>query len=787
MSARALIIAIEDYPLATQLANQLPGTNDGAVAFAEWLEINKQIFPKGHMNYDPASFFCCSSPAMSFNTHGTSASEIIRALQALHRAAADNCTELYCYLAGHGFNYPRTETVQEDIFVASEFVDTATGGRECFKLEELMSLLRMTMGPGDHFYFWDACRTEVDFGTVGVGSLGQMFPKSNLGSAGRAVLFSVEQGVAARTNSGFSKHLIKGLNGAGRAKGWRDDGGLYVTFDRLWPYVESQMKRAVSHHIGDSDGIILKVDPVPPTECRIRIEGADTEHRFTCRIELRGMLVTEEPFKGATQTIVLQSPENYSVTVRSDDVAIVRVTPPPQDRTVDLFEPAEVVYEVIPVGLESVTASPSWPEEVAVQIDGAPNTTIKITGPHGDLAGAGFESLATSLAPGEYRIQLREAGELVGDDTITIEPGGPQNIKPSLLPRSSVHKAIQSKLGQPEAREITFSETLEFSTGDSDLGLWLAYLGASRILTPPKSFSKLSQVSLKSDFSHLPEEKSAIYILHALPELRGPFAIGIGAQPEWVEMTEVAGIPQFFEASLTVSPGHHLLSYQPFGGVPLSLATHVLPGRVTLLTLTPNTGVMPFRLLQYLLPIWSRSNELHPETAKRITSEPLKVMRLLTQIQRLYAREESVWREFGAVSGSGDVAGKQLYLEMTGGDWVDPVGTILAANDLLRLGALNAKSKFASSEQRLRAMIHHLREHFIDLPDTQALCKAIGEPYRVPDSVPLLADSLAAFSSDEQRTFAPISNGRRLFNTPWLAWAGVVEPCYATNLLSDVR
>src|SRR5690606_21534817 len=124
-----------------------------------------------------------------------------------------------------------------------------TGGGACLKLGEIISLLASVLGPGTHYYFFDACRTEIPFGAVRPVDTGLALPRSQLGFAGNAVLFSVEQGLAARTDSGFSKHLVDGLNGRGRAKGWYND-ELYVKFDLVWKYVEAQSRRRLSQRIG---------------------------------------------------------------------------------------------------------------------------------------------------------------------------------------------------------------------------------------------------------------------------------------------------------------------------------------------------------------------------------------------------------------------------------------------------------------------------------------------------------------------------------------------------------
>ena len=230
MPTRALIVAIEDYPRAAGLANSLPGTRAAAEAFRNWLIEKKKL--------DPRDIFACIE-GVAWRTAGTSRREIIDEIVRLRDAGRDDTEELYFYYSGHGFSYPRSEWQATDILVAADFVSLAVSGDACMKLQEVLEKLCVAMGPGMHYSFIDACRTEVPWGSVEPLPMGVVFTPSELGRASRSVLFSVVQGLAARTASDFSKYLIAGLNGLGRAKGW-SGGSLWVQFDLLCQYLRGR-------------------------------------------------------------------------------------------------------------------------------------------------------------------------------------------------------------------------------------------------------------------------------------------------------------------------------------------------------------------------------------------------------------------------------------------------------------------------------------------------------------------------------------------------------------------
>jgi hypothetical protein len=147
-------------------------------------------------------------------------------------------------------------------------------------------------------------------------------------------------------------------------------------------------------------------------------------------------------------------------------------------------------------------------------------------------------------------------------------------------------------------------------------------------------------------------------------------------------------------------------------------------------------------------------------------------------IERLFSHDRSLSNAFGEGAATRDLESKGHYNALISSQWLDPIGSLFVAHDLLRRGVLNPKSKLAHFRQDLSMMIDQLRQRFGTIPDVEALAKANGQPWSVPTSAPLLADSLTWFSLNEQRQFMPYSHELRYFGTPWISWINAVEPYF---------
>jgi hypothetical protein len=786
MAVRALIVAIEKYPKASGLATELPGTNDAARSFCKWLAEKKGVAPKGSPGYNPRTFFCCAAKDVEFRTHGTTRDQIVRALESLEKAAKEDLAsgtaateELYCFFSGHGICYPRNETVQDDLFIASDFINMKKSGAACVKVTELIDLLRPALGPGDHYYFFDYCRTEVKFGEITPTGLGVLFDRVQAEFPGQAILFSVAQGMPARTDSGFAKHLVDGLSGKGRAKGWyRED--LYVKFDFLRDYLKRATKQTVDGQLGSGDGLILKVEPIPAEPCRIRVQDAAPSDRFRFEITRRHQPILGGEFDGAEHTVTVDLPGDYQVEVTHPEATVERVKPPAA-ALVDLYDPAEVLFRKLPEGLESF--STPLPAEGILNVRGAPNTAIRLRSAQ-DIGGVSEvfagDSLSRSLLPGDYVVEIEEAGQPLARQTVSVTAGRTVEADPLAGPSSALRERLLEFFPR-DGHSVDFSESLGGTTADRDIGLWLSLIAASRVVGREggREFSKLGKVPLKANFEAVRPGRAALFVLAGFEGLSGPYAIGVGKDPEWTEMTPVDGVEGLYEFAIEVEPGPKLVSFQRKGGPWVTLSTYALANRASLYALSNGGGLAPLDLYQFLLPIHALSDALPLELRWRVDLiPPLRTTRFIVNVERLFARDHSITRIIDPASAPIDAELRHQYDDLIDAKWLDPVASLIAANDLLRRGVTGARPDLAGYRRVLETMVVNFRLYFEGIPDAEALAKATGAPWKLPTAPPLLADSLTAFNREEQQAFMPFSNDRRQFGIPWVAWVGAVKPFF---------
>lgn len=348
MATRGLIIAIEKYGHSYSLARELPGTNADADLFRQWLIEKKQV--------TPADIFCCAGPECAWRTTGPTRPEIIETLAQLVTTGQDKTEELYVFFSGHGFAYDEAWAQRRDVLVAANFVDLDSSGDACLKLqEEIQPRLASALGPGVHYYFVDACRTAVAEGDIQVLGLGRKFSKSQLGLPSWYTIYSTRQGQAARVNSGFTRSLVDGLSGIGRAKGWRGP-KMYVIFDLLCEFLQQKIKtqKVDSDRRGNGNGgLILELSPVPKYACTVRVENASPTDSFELKIRDIKENTRKVPFIGAEYTLELLPDDYYcelaqvvppTSTSRLSD-SIIQVAPPAKF-PLDLYEPCTVAFEL---------------------------------------------------------------------------------------------------------------------------------------------------------------------------------------------------------------------------------------------------------------------------------------------------------------------------------------------------------------------------------------------------------------------------------------------------------
>jgi hypothetical protein len=754
MTVRALIIAIEDYNGALP---SLPGTNVAAEEFRRWLMEKKGV--------DPQAIQACIADSYSWRTAGTTSGEIIAELKKLRNVGADSMEELYFFFSGHGFSSPVSPDRDVDVLVASDFEDDDTG-RACLSLEEIKEKLYRSLGPGSHYYFIDACRnpvTEIQFTGTGLKS-----NPSELGTPTVFRMFSTPQGAVAKTQSGFARALIQGLNGSGIAKDWRGR-RMWVLFDRLCDFVKAQVRGQDIDAIkeGIAAGQILEVVPIPEYNCEVIVANASGGDTFTIEIDDLNKNLVRTTFTGPRHTVKLK-PFDYYVKVSHHSDVVVQTHPPSSDEPISLFDNTEIRFEKKQPGPGTTflvdlnrAASPAG-ELSGIKIIGGPDTDIHLENLSTGEVRLTREALDESVNPGRYALRMKERGVTLDKRNLNLKPGRSLEVDLLKRPKSRVRQNILKAVSQTAgARLVMFSEQLGPIT-NWDLGLWLSLIGASRIVAAPGQYSKLVNLPL-ADFVDIQPSESVIYLLAGFERTKGTFGVGAheGIEVEWQKLAKVKDLSGVYQYKQRTQPGPQLLSIKLPDRPPLTFASYGLPNRATFLVFTEDAGGH-INLHQYLLPLHHLVGEFDPSVSAELSHNPLDVVRTMFLAQKQFAKK----RPIGADAG-GPV---QDWISLIYGKWLDPVMAFIGGYELIRRGFLQKEKSF------LEIMVQNLRRYFADIPDTEAIAKLIGlNDWRLPAAAPLLLEGVLAFDDAEEGQILPLPPNRLHYGSPWTTWRGAVN------------
>jgi Caspase domain len=753
MTTWALIVAVENYPkLASGWARQLPGTNQAGRDFRDWVMQVKKV---------PASnVIGCAEAASSWRTTGNTRQEIVDAFTNLVTRARDQANEVYIFFSGHGIDFAEDPYEPAmDLLIGSEFSDPSTSGGACLPVQEIKEKLRMALGPGRHFYFIDACRNPLGKTEISPANLGVVWGRSTLGNATTFVLFSTAPGDVAKVNSGFDKVLLSGLKGSARAKAWIG-GKMYVTFDNLLLYLQRALKKddleleKRGPLAANSD--IVELIPIPTSRCDLEVIGARPADRFTLNVEdLRNGLRPPIPFVGS-QTTVSFFPEDYLFRlINAAGEGVPQIAPPPDPAGVDLYEDRKVQFQIGPaVGL------PPQPPLGA----SARNSNVRISGPSGtevslqDLASGATKTLRvqdlqlnTSLEPGRYKVQLRDGNFKLRSERFDVSAGATVDLDLSPKPSRGAQRSIARTLPN-DGMSIHFSETLN-NVPDWDLSLWLALLGASRILAPRDMFSKLQSIALET-FADATPGQSIVYILAGELEGTEAAACGVGREPRAQPMQPVLDVPGLFQIKLEFPPGPLLVTYSAGSAPTTTIATYGLPNRATLLTFARDekTGQ---QIQQFILPIYSLNNQLSDRELEYLQYQmPLPMLRYMSTAQRLFALQ-------APIEGHTHRGSDNYWFDLLYGKWLDPVMALIACYELIRRGA--AKSQ----KPAMQEVLGNMRKYFPGFADTEVIAMLVGEPYVRPTTAPLLMDGFIALGATD---ILPLGEAGLDFSSIWTSW-----------------
>lgn len=741
-----VIIAIEQYPPNGSLPDRLAGTKTTADAFRQWLVDIKGV--------DPANIVECISdtqPALQ-----TTKREIVRKLKEIQLAWQNRVSELYVFISGHGVLQDQTAQSM-DYLLTSEFADFDIDGNASIPLQEVQKKLRESLGPGEHYYFIDFCRTVAPEEQISLTGTGMTLSKSNIGAASYYTLFSVRAGAMADVQSGFGAALVEGLKGTGRAKQWVQQPAvaLYVTFDALLKFVQTRVAPQVidSDRKGLGEGRILLIQPVVDSECSIEVVDAGPAEQFELTVaDPKQRPLHTLTFTGPKYKLPLK-PDDYEIAVASGGTPLKRIDPPPPAAP-DLFDSRVVKF----VKRASVSASPAA-ATVDFDFPSVANARIIARG------GADLDSLVMSsprsieLAPGDYTFEMVERGVVTERITRSIAPGKKRAaVRLGRPARSRAHDSIRKVVkatdgeGARDPRLLDFSESLGGPIANQDLTLWLTLLGASRIIRDTGEFQKLRDLKLTA-FHDVAPGASPTYVIAGFEGKTSAVTVSSPAV-EATNLTRVKSLSHVVHARVDTPPGPALLTLAfAEAKKEITLASHALPNRVTLVVVVHGKDGRWY-VRQLLLPLWSHRALMPVQVRNSIEQvESLRTVHASVQAQTQFTRELDVQQALQSEMGDWP---KLLY-----GKWLDPIMSLIACYELIRRGR--------RKEASLPTVLRNLRENFPGLADTEAVARLAGHKWTMPAGVPIFLDGAMAMPEllEEQRGAQILD-----YRAPWTMWIG---------------
>jgi len=705
-----LIIAIEQYDPAGKIPAKLEGTAKAANEFKRWLLTKKAV-----ASADIAECITSGWPA-----EATTRDAIFNTLRTIIRDWQNKVSELYVFIAGHGLSQRQLPWLSSDYLLTSDFRDFDDGSK-CIPLQEMRTKLWMSLGPGEHYYFIDVCRTQAPSEDIELTNLGLKPKPSALGTPAYSTLFSVHDGGAAAVDSGFGGALLDGLAGRGRAKQWSNS-QLAVTFTSLKDYVRDRIApQEVDPEVrGDAKWVILPFNPPPKSRCRIEVVDAVDNDKFQLSIANDRTKQTKVyAFTGGSYEVDLD-PDDYVIGLSLGGKQLRRVEPSTPD-PIDLYDPSTVRFRhrqpTISIPLGGIIDQPAPPA----------------------LA---FEAIVE-----------------VGERQAKAQRHSAPPPAPSPTALTAAHESITASIGQSGMRDVYFSETLEGPVASQDLSLWLSLLGASRIIREPELYSKLQRLQLAT-FENLRAGRSAIYVLLGFEEKPLSSIANLDEQRP-VNVESVPGLDGVMHHRFDPEPGPHrlTLAFERPGNVRLTIVTHCLPNRVTLLVVVVGSD-RRWHIRHLMLPLYTLRDQF--PVLVRDSVEHLESLRSV-QVSVLAQNEFTKKRHVEAYLPGRD---QNLWESALYGKWLDPVTCLMAAYDILRY----------QRSYPLDGVISNLRTYFKGLPDTEAIAMLAGKHFETPNGDPMFLDGALALSDHVPEALGSGKTKQVLdYRAAWTMWVGAMR------------
>lgn len=362
MSTYALIIGIESYPRCKTglTGNVLPGAVHDVLLFQDWIK----------QTHQPQKIWLHLSPqgkapeALDPQAQPATREAIKSSLFELRNM--EQVDHLFFYFSGHGFQFGSDLASRaEDVLVCADFKSVEESGDLTIRFAELLTVLA-GLGPGEQFYFIDACRNSISQSELSVGRLGINLLPSPLGVPSQFAIFATMPGRTAAAGSlqegppqasPFVSALLDGLRGSGQAKRWdssSEEERLIVDFASLYRFIKPRMRSEgqlpTQNVWGDSPGelaVLYPPGPEPLLECKVQVSGGEADSHFSATALIGRVAQGQTELVHGAGSLMLRAAQSYTVKVSGEPQYQII----PEQNQVALFDAQKVEFRARPRGV----------------------------------------------------------------------------------------------------------------------------------------------------------------------------------------------------------------------------------------------------------------------------------------------------------------------------------------------------------------------------------------------------------------------------------------------------
>lgn len=763
--ARALLLAIEEYPDAKDVSPKLEATTQAATEFIRWFHEAKGV----EMN----NIWLCCKPAEDvppqIRRFGTTRSQVRQAIVSLCESGRDQTRQLFVFVSGHGYAYqPDNEALlPAEIFVCSDYVDSKTGGDACVNIIELQQMLAYWLGGIDHFYFVDCCRNRMRQSRIYPANLALSLAAADTGRPSIYTLYSTAPGAIASTGSGFVNHLLDALRGKGRAKGYTNDNRhMQVLFPLVSEYLKNKLGRhQIESRPGGGDGIILALSEIPENICSLRIRGAAETDEFTAQLLLRGQhLGAPTVFHGETGSIHAK-PDVYTINISHPQASVAQIDPPGGE-PLDMYDSCEAEFAFVS-SYRGNNAETKLLPKTYIELNLPPNTSVSLRNLNSGQTQMFSGNLHTEIEAGSYEMQVFEGKLTIGIQHLRIAAGTTNKLNPLGFARSPARMSIlRAAESDSETRSFQLFHN-RAPIADVDMALWLSILGASKLLDSDQQSRVFAEISLSS-FRRTEPGAPVLQVLSAFYKSPQEFMVGVhsGTGVGWHHGREIRGLQNVWEVTVPIQQaGPCLVSFRLNAASITTFMTHTVANAVTLVILSSSAA----EELQRDYSTWGLRNQYilpMPNTKESGAQRPSDVQLLSdpTTIRDMFYIQTR-FCSGRAVASADEAEPIATWRDVLAGKWLDPITVAILCYEMIRRG------KLRESGQQIRRVAESLWRNS-KLPDANAILTMLGEQ---PDliTVPLLLDGFLPLSG--RPDLLPFSASRLEYGGCWTMWKDVVN------------